>query len=125
MIDSIKSKKVALATSNFIEIELKKSQKTLHCWRCGESGHVKNDPNFPEKKAQSLEKSKQKIEVAKVGEKSKKKELKCTHCSWLNHDADHCFILHPQKKPTSKKEKALEVKIVELEKRFNIVALLG
>jgi len=92
---------------------------------CRESSHVKNDPNCTKKKkAQSSKKSKQKIGVTKVGEKSKKKELKCTHCGWLNRDVDHCFILRSKKRLTSEKEKSLKAKIVELEKRFNTIALV-
>jgi len=40
-------------------------------------------------------------------------------------DVDHCFILHPKKRSTLQKEKALEAKIVEFERQFNIVASLG
>ena len=50
--------------------------------------------------------------------------MKCTHCGRLNHHLDHSFVLHPKKRPISEKEKALEAKIGELEKRFNTVALV-
>ena len=77
------------------------------------------------KKDQSTEKPEQKIETVSAEEKSKKEQLKCTHCSRLNHDSDHSFVLHPEKRSISEKEKALETKIAELEKWFNTVASLG
>ena len=125
MTNASMSKKATTATSSLAEIQ---REKTLHSWRCQEFGHTKNDLNFLKnlkKKGQSTKKPKQKIETVRVGEKSKKKELKCTHCGRLNHDLDHCFVLHCEKCPMSEKEKAMEAKIAELEKRFNIVALLG
>jgi hypothetical protein len=123
MTDISKPKKAATATSSLVETQ---PEKTLHCWGCGESGHTKNDPNCPKKKkAQNTEKPKQKTEVAKIGEKSKKEQLKCTHCGKLNHSEDHCFILHPDKRPASEKEKALEAKIAALEAKFKTVASLG
>ena len=123
MTDASKSKKAATATSSLAETQ---PEKTLHCWGCGESGHTKNDPNCPKKKkGQQPETSRPKIEVAKTVEKAKKKQLKCNHCNKLNHDDDHCFILHPEKRPVSEKEKALEAKIAELEKKFQTVASLG
>lgn len=123
MTDISKPKKAATATSSLAKTQ---PEKTLHCWGCGESGHTKNDPNCPKKKkAQNTEKPKQKTEVAKTGEKSKKEQLKCTHCGKLNHSEDHCFILHPDKRPASEKEKALEAKIAALEAKFKTVASLG
>jgi len=44
------------------------------------------------------------------------KELKCTHCGSLNHNANHCCILHPKRRLALEKEKAIEIKIAELEK---------
>jgi len=123
MTDTSKSKKVATATSSLAETQ---PEKTLHCWGCGEAGHTKNDPNCPKKKrASPPEKSKQRAEVVKTAEKATKKQLKCSHCGKLNHDDDHCFILHPERRPVSEKEKALEAKLAELEKRFKTVASLG
>ena len=74
------------------------------------------------KKGQFTKKPKQKIETIRASEKLKKKQLKCTHCGRLNHDLDHSFVLHPKKRPILVEEKALDAKIVELEKRFNTVA---
>ena len=119
-----KTKKASTATCSLAETQ---PEKTLHCWGCGESGHAKNDPNClknMKKKGESIEKPNQKIKTVRAGEKSKK-QLKCTHCGRLNHHLDHSFVLHPKKRPISEKEKALEAKIGELEKRFNIVASLG
>ena len=57
--------------------------------------------------------------------KFKKKQLKCNHCDRINHDLDHCFALHLEKRPIFEKEKTLEAMIAELEERLNIVASLG
>lgn len=74
MIDSTKPKMVAIAASSLSKTQPEESQMTLHCWEYRESRHTKNDPNFPKKKkARYLEKPKQKIEMAKTWEKSKKK----------------------------------------------------
>ena len=123
MTDASKSKKAATATSSLAETQ---PEKPVHCWGCGEAGHTKNDPNCPKKRrAPQPEKAKQRAEVVKTVEKAKKKQLKCSHCGKLNHDDDHCFLLHPEKRPVSEKEKALEAKLAELEKRFKTVASLG
>jgi hypothetical protein len=71
-----------------------------------------------------LEKPKQKIELVKVGEKSKRKQLKCNHCGGTNHDVDHCFQLHPERRPAnyvqgkSQREQTLEAKVAELEQQL-------
>ena len=51
--------------------------------------------------------------------------MKCSHCGRLNHSEENCFILHPEKRPASEKEKALEAKIAALEAKFKTVASLG
>ena len=125
MIDASKSKKATNATSSLVETQ---SEKTLHCWGCGEFSHTKNDPNCPKnlkKKDQFTKKPKHKIDRIKARHKSKKKQLKCSHCGRLNHDLDHCFVLHSEKRSVLEKEKALESKIAEFEKTFNNVASLG
>lgn len=63
-----------------------------------ESDHTNNDLNYTKKKKASyIEKSKPKVEIAKVGDKSKKKKLTCIYCSKFNYNEDNCFILHPYK----------------------------
>ena len=53
-----KPKKVTTVTICLVETE---PEKTLHCCGCRESGHTKNDPNFPKnlkKKGHSTKKPK-------------------------------------------------------------------
>lgn len=63
--------------------------------------------------------------MEKTEEKTKKKRLKCSHCGRLNHNDKNCVILHPDKRPVSEKEKALDAKIAALETKFKTVASLG
>ena len=82
MTDASKSRKAATATSSLAETQL---EKTLHCWGCGESGHVKNNLSCPNKKeGKQLENSKSKAELVKT-EETAKKQLNCSHCGKLNH----------------------------------------
>lgn len=57
-------------------------------------------------------------------EKSKRKQLKCSHCGKSNPNNDNCFILHPEKRPSSTREKELEAKIGALEEKFKTLASL-
>lgn len=82
MIDVSKSKKMAIAISSLAKIHL---EKTMHYWRCDEFGHIKNNSNcLKKKKDLHMEKFKPKAEMAKFGDKSKKKQLKCFHCGKIN-----------------------------------------
>lgn len=118
-----KPKKVATVTSSLAKIQLK---RTMHCWRCDKFGLIKNDPNyFKKKKTLCIEKSKSTAKIAKIGDKPKKKQLKCIQCNKLNNNEDNCIILYSYKYSTSNKKKSLEAKIIELKKRFNNITSLS
>lgn len=119
-----KSRKTTIVISSLANTQL---EKLPHCWKCGEAGHTKKDPNFPQffKKTQPLEKSKKKEEVVRFEVKTTKKQLKCNYCGKLGHDDNHCFILHLENRPSLKKKKSLKAKLAILEEKLKIVALLG
>lgn len=84
-----KPKKMATTTSSLVETQLK---KTMHCQRCGEPDHIKNDPNcLKKKKALHIEKSKPKAKMIKIENKSKKKQLKYTYCIKFNYNKDNFY----------------------------------
>ena len=46
------------------------------------------------------------------------KQLKCYHCGRNNHAMKNVFAFHPEKRPTSEREKAIEAKIGALKEKF-------
>lgn len=71
MIDMFKPKKMAIAISSLAKTQ---PEKSMHYWKCGEFGLNQNDSNCPKKKkVLYIEKSKSKVEMAKIEEKFKKK----------------------------------------------------
>lgn len=53
------------------------------------------------------------------------KQLKCSHCGRNNHAVENYFALHPDKRPSTNREKAWEAKVGALEERFKNLAASG
>ena len=101
-----------------------------HCWTCGQAGHAKKDCPSKQRQAQAVGIPKRKPYVPAQGAAKKAgnqlpKQLKCSHCGRNNHAVENCFALHPEKRPTSEREKAMEAKIGALEERFKSLASSG
>ena len=126
MMEATKAKKLPTATSSLAEAQ---PEKVVHCWACGEAGHTKGDPNCSKKKKEGSVPAKAKVEVAKSGEKAGgkgKKPPTCSHCGKTGHTDENCFVLHPEKRPSSSsREKTLEAEIAELKKKLSTSASLG
>lgn len=134
LMDAPKSKKLATATGSLAETQ---PERVVHCWSCGEAGHTKGDPICPKKKGGGGDKAKAKTDTAKSGEKSgekaggkAKKPLTCSHCGKSGHGSENCFVLHPEKRPTSsgagsEAVKTLQAELAELKKQMSAMASLG
>ena len=126
LMEATKPKKLAIATSSLAEAQ---PEKVVHCWACGEAGHTKGDPKCSKKKQEGSVAAKPKAEVAKSSDKAGgkgKKPPTCSHCGKTGHTDENCFVLHPEKRPSSSsREKTLEAEIAELKKKLSASASLG
>ena len=124
LVDSSKFRKAPAAAAGLAETEV---DKTLYCWSCGRACHAKKDCPSKSKHAQT---PKRKPTVpakdpTKDAGNQLSKQLKCFHCGRNNHAVENCFVLHPEKRPSTDREKALEAKVGALEERFKNLASSG
>ena len=130
LMDAPKPKKLATATGSLAETQ---PEKVVHCWSCGEAGHTKGDPSCSKKKAGGGDKAKAKTDTTKSGDKAggkAKKPTTCSHCGKAGHSNENCFVLHPEKRPTSsgagsEAVKTLQAELAELKKQMSAMASLG
>jgi hypothetical protein len=124
LVDSSKPRKARVAAAGLAETEV---DKTLYCWACGRAGHTKKD--CPSKPKHAQNPKRKPIVPAKDSTKGAgnqlPKQMKCSHCGRNNHAVENCFALHPEKRFSTDREKALEAKVGALEERFKNLAASG
>jgi hypothetical protein len=127
LVDSSKLRRAPLTTTGLAEAE---AENIYHCWSCGQACHAKKNCPSKQRQAQAVGTPKRKPFVPAQGSAKKAgnqlpKQLKCSNCGRNNHAVENCFVLHPEKCPTSEWKKTMEAKIGALEERFKSLALSG